>query len=169
VAPTSEPKQEATAMEEKHESATAEAKHETAAADTHGTAEHTEPKVDSTSEAAYTSAPPGGTEHPEAADHKGDHPASTEAGKQEEAHTGGAESHGDTAHGVDESKSFKLGYTIPGLEEIGILIGFLSLYLFFFFNQLSKVSLVPMKDPFLEESLHHDTGTLIEGEGGGHH
>lgn len=80
--------------------------------------------------------------------------------------------HGDAAaghgHEVDESKSFKLGYTIPGLDDLGVLIGFLSLFLFFFFRQLEKASLVPMRDPYLEESLHHDTGALIEGEGGGH-
>jgi hypothetical protein len=52
---------------------------------------------------------------------------------------------------------------------LGVLIGFLSLFLFFFFNQLGKSSLVPLKDPFLEESLHHETGALIEGEGGGSH
>lgn len=103
-------------------------------------------------------APAGGTEHPETA--------------AAEAHTTGE--HGDAAHGEeghhehDAATSFKLGYTLPGLEEIGILIGFLCLFLFFFFNQLTKSSLVPMKDPYLEESLHHDTGALIEGEEGGH-
>jgi hypothetical protein len=77
--------------------------------------------------------------------------------------------HGHEGHQHDESKSFKMGYTVPGLDDIGVLIGFLSLFLFFFFNQLSKASLVPMKDPYLEESLHHDTGALIESEGGGGH
>jgi hypothetical protein len=64
-----------------------------------------------------------------------------------------------------------LSLVIPSLgwKKLVILIGFLSLFLFFFFNQLSKASLVPLKDPYLEESLHHDTGALIEGEGGGHH
>jgi hypothetical protein len=78
----------------------------------------------------------------------------------------------DDSHHQDESKAFKLGFTIPGLEELGVMIGFLSLFLFFFFNQLSKVSLVPWKDPYLEESLHHDTGALIETEqkgGDSHH
>lgn len=87
-----------------------------------------------------------------------------------------ADGHGTDAHAnngghATEYTSFKLGYTLPGLEEIGILIGFLSLFLFFFFSQLSKASLVPMKDPYLDESMHHDTGALIEGEDGGpaHH
>ncbi|MFN0037330.1 MAG: hypothetical protein ACKVUS_19905 [Saprospiraceae bacterium] len=128
--------------------------------------------------AAHTEEPPGGTEHPDGEKHEGEHPASVEttAGKPTTGaatttgeHGGGAnhDEHGGGHHGAP--KEFKLGFTIPGLEEIGTLIGFLSLFLFFFFNQLSKVSLVPLRDPFLEESLHHDTGALIEGEGGGHH
>jgi hypothetical protein len=72
-------------------------------------------------------------------------------------------------HAVDEATAFKVGYTIPGLDDIGVMIGFLSLFLFFFFQQLSRASLVPMRDPYLEESLHHDTGALIEGEGGESH
>jgi hypothetical protein len=81
-----------------------------------------------------------------------------------EAHGATGDGHGEGHHEVDESKSFKLGYTLPGFEELGVMIGFLSLFLFFFFNQLSKASLVPFKDPYLEESLHHETGALIESE-----
>jgi len=114
---------------------------------------------------AHAEAPSGDTEHPEQTKLEGEH-STAEATTMATEHAG--ESHGTEGHPADESKSFKLGYTIPGLEEIGVLIGFLSLFLFFFFNQLSKVSLVPMKDPYLEESLHHDTGALIEGEDGGH-
>jgi hypothetical protein len=76
-----------------------------------------------------------------------------------------ADAHG--GHGaveVDDSKSFKLGYSIPGLEEIGILIGFLSLFLFVFFSNLAKASLLPSKDPYLEESFHHQTGVMVAGE-----
>ncbi|MBK7938297.1 MAG: hypothetical protein IPJ82_14985 [Lewinellaceae bacterium] len=82
-----------------------------------------------------------------------------------------AEHGGEAGHGAshgEEPGSFKLGFTIPGLEEIGVMIGFLSLFLFFFFSQLQRASLVPMKDPYLEESLHHETGAMIESEGGGH-
>ena len=61
-------------------------------------------------------------------------------------------------------KPFMAGFTLPGFLELGTLIGFLSLYLFFFFHQLSKSSLVPWKDPYLEESLHHETGALISTE-----
>jgi len=159
--------------------ATSEAKHEDAPA-SHGTtahaesgqhndAAHVEDTMDSKATTAQSKVPSGGTEHPDGEKQDAAHPASTEttAGKPaEKAAAGhGGQSHGD---GHDESKAFKLGYTIPGLEEIGVLIGFLSLFLFFFFNQLSKASLVPLKDPYLEESLHHDTGALIEGEGDGH-
>lgn len=93
-----------------------------------------------------------------------------------EASTEGA--HGEGEHGEamhDESKAFKLGYSLPGLEELGIMIGFLSLFLFFFFRQFASVSTIPLKDPYLEESLHHETGAYIEGEkevagdGHGHH
>ncbi|MEO6758469.1 MAG: hypothetical protein ABIO24_03375, partial [Saprospiraceae bacterium] len=66
--------------------------------------------------------------------------------------------------GENSWKGFKLGYTIPGLEELGVMIGFLSLFLFFFFGQLAKSSLLPIRDPYLEESLHHDTAAQIETE-----
>jgi uncharacterized membrane protein len=94
--------------------------------------------------------------------------AKAEAGKKEEAKSEGAkkESATEGEEKEDESTAFQLGYTLPGLQEIGTMIGFLSLFLFFFFWQLSRVSLVPLKDPYLEESLHHDTGALIEGEEG---
>jgi hypothetical protein len=101
------------------------------------------------------------------------HAAEGHATTGETAHaeaTATGEKHGEHAeakeHGPD--KSFKLGFTLPGLEELGVFIGFLSLFLFFFFAQLQRASLVPMKDPYLEESLHHDTGALIEGEDDGH-
>ena len=92
------------------------------------------------------------------------------------AEHGGGETHAESGEGHGESHaegpgSFKLGFSIPGLEEIGVMLGFLSLFLFFFFGQLERASLVPLKDPYLEESLHHDTGAYIESEGddNGHH
>ena len=54
------------------------------------------------------------------------------------------------------------------------MIGFLCLFLFFFYRQLERSSLLPFKDPFLEESMHHSTGAHIDSEieneehGGGH-
>lgn len=73
-------------------------------------------------------------------------------------------------HEVD-AKGFLPGFTLPGFLELGTMIGFLSLFLFFFFNKLSSASLVPWKDPYLEESKHHETGALIStevAEGHGH-
>jgi hypothetical protein len=111
--------------------------------------------------------------HANASEEVTTHAAEGHATTGETAHaeaTATGEKHGEHAeakeHGPD--KSFKLGFTLPGLEELGIFIGFLSLFLFFFFAQLQRASLVPMKDPYLEESLHHDTGALIEGEDDGH-
>ena len=84
-------------------------------------------------------------------------------------HHNGDEHHGDAAHGG--KLPFKAGFTLPGFAEIFVFIGFLSLFLFFLFNKLASVSLVPLRDPFIEESLHHETGTYPEGEerGDNHH
>jgi hypothetical protein len=82
----------------------------------------------------------------------------TDAHATTDVHGGG---HGAA---IDESKAFKLGYTIPGLEELGILVGFLSLFLFVFFSNLAKASLLPSKDPYLDESFHHQTGVMPAGE-----
>lgn len=93
-------------------------------------------------------------------------PATAPAAAAQDAPHGDADAHGGEhgdAHG-DGVKPFMAGFTLPGFLELGTLIGFLSLYLFFFFHQLSKSSLVPWKDPYLEESLHHETGALISTE-----
>lgn len=45
--------------------------------------------------------------------------------------------------------------TIPGFLELGTFIGFIGLFGYFVFRSLSKAPLVPAKDPYLEESLHH--------------
>lgn len=42
-----------------------------------------------------------------------------------------------------------------GVEEIGTALGFVGLFTFLMLNALSKVSLIPKKHPFLEESLNH--------------
>ena len=62
-----------------------------------------------------------------------------------------AEGHG----GGHEAMEFAMGFTIPGLMEVGIFIGFLSGFVYFVFAQLAKASLVPENDPYLGESLHH--------------
>ncbi len=96
-----------------------------------------------------------------------------------EGHTGTAaeataavDEHGAAAHEnghKPEPSEFKMGYTIPGIQELGTMIGFLSLFLFFFFGQLERAPLLPAKDPFLEESLHHSTGAYIDEEGDNGH
>ncbi len=94
------------------------------------------------------------------------------AGAEESHGDAHGDAHGEVGHHGD--KGFKLGVTIPGLQEIGAMIGFLCLFLFFFYRQLERASLLPMKDPFLEESMHHSTGAHIDSEmenedhGGGH-
>lgn len=139
--------------------------HETTTTETQPTAA-AHPAGDSTAAARAS------TEHPnEASAHSATHAEGEHAAEaHSDAAAHGGDAHGE--HGHDESKSFALGYSIPGLPELGILVGFLSLFLFVFFNNLSKASLVPSKDPYLEESLHHSTGALIETEqqaGHGHH
>lgn len=54
------------------------------------------------------------------------------------------------------SQGFVPGFTIPGLLEIGILAGFLGLFLYVVFTQLTKASLEPVNDPYWEESIHHE-------------
>ncbi len=106
-----------------------------------------------------------------AAAHAETNPGHAAHGEGKHGHAG----HAVTYHGGHPGpKHFQLGYTIPGFYDLGALIGFLSLFLFVFFSHLSKASLIPKNDPFLEESLHHVTGAHIDSEieaagGHGHH
>jgi len=59
---------------------------------------------------------------------------------------------GDHAQAVSE---FVPGFTLPGFLELGTMIGFLCLFLYVFYTVLSRASLFPAKDPYIEESLHH--------------
>ncbi|WP_198661635.1 hypothetical protein [Lewinella sp. IMCC34183] len=52
---------------------------------------------------------------------------------------------------------YKSGFTLPGLLEIGIFLGFLGGFLYFVLSQLARYRLVPKHDPYLEESIHHHT------------
>ena len=65
----------------------------------------------------------------------------------EEAHHGAMHHH---------ASNFVDGFTIPGLLEIGVMIGFLGFFLYFVFKRLSQASLIPKNDPYLGESLHHE-------------
>ena len=62
------------------------------------------------------------------------------------AHAGGEAAH---------HSGFVAGYTLPGFLELGTMIGFLGLFLYFVFSRLEKAALVPQRDPYLMESLHH--------------
>lgn len=71
-----------------------------------------------------------------------------------------AEAVHDSHEGVDAvvhhaSSSFEAGFTLPGFLEFGTMIGFLCLFLYIMYMQLSKAKLVPKNDPYLSESLHH--------------
>ncbi len=89
---------------------------------------------------------------------------------------GDSHGHGDAAHGAHDAGHgahgaaevvlgpahhgetiFELGYTLPGFLEIGTMVGFLCLFLFFVLNSLSSVSLQSSSDPYIEESVHHHT------------
>ena len=65
--------------------------------------------------------------------------------------------HGETAHDEHASNNHMppVGYFIPGLADIGLMIGFLALFFATTLHFLSKAPLVPKYDPFLQESLHH--------------
>ena len=62
------------------------------------------------------------------------------------------------AHGAEgghHAAGFLMGFTIPGLLEIGTFIGFLSGFILYFFSQLAKQPLHPANDPYIQESMHH--------------
>ncbi len=61
-------------------------------------------------------------------------------------------SHAEGAHGALPSVA---GFDYPHLLELGIFIGFLSLFFYFVFNQLTKATLRPAGDPYYAESIHH--------------
>ncbi len=47
-----------------------------------------------------------------------------------------------------------------GFMELGFYLLFAGVFLFAVFNALSKINLVPLKHPYLDESLHHTTGAV---------
>ncbi len=59
---------------------------------------------------------------------------------------------GDAHHGA---ASFMSGFTIPGFIDIGTMLGFLGLFIFVVFSNMSRASLYPANDPYLAESIHH--------------
>lgn len=79
------------------------------------------------------------------------------------AHAGGhgADHAGEAGHHAIE---FAMGFTIPGLLELGTMLGFLGLFMFVAFNRMARASFVPKNDPYLHEALHHH----VEMHGDGH-
>jgi len=79
------------------------------------------------------------------------------------AHELAGHGHGDGDHGagnhtgeaVQHAAEFVSGFTLPGLLEIGVFVGFLSGFLYFVYVKLSQAPLVPENDPYLAESVHH--------------
>lgn len=54
-----------------------------------------------------------------------------------------------------EHVGYVAGFSIPGLLELGTFIGFLGLFMYLAFNQLTKGSLMAERDPYYAESVHH--------------
>lgn len=63
--------------------------------------------------------------------------------------------HAGAAHGGEHASTFVSGFTMPGLLELGTMLGFFGLFALVVLNSLSKSALTPKNDPYLEESLHH--------------
>ena len=70
----------------------------------------------------------------------------------EAGHGGGHEA---TGHAVEHVSNFVAGFSMPGLLEIGTMLGFLGFFGYFVFRTLSKAPLTAENDVYLEESLHH--------------
>ncbi|MEM8909296.1 MAG: hypothetical protein AAGD05_15730, partial [Bacteroidota bacterium] len=84
--------------------------------------------------------------------HEAGHAVETATGHGHEAAGHAVEAAG---HAAEHASNFTVGFHIPGLLEIGTMLGFLAFFLFFVFNRMSQASLVPEKDPYIGESLHH--------------
>jgi hypothetical protein len=105
----------------------------------------------------------------DAASHGDDHATADHSNDDGHATAGHDNDHAAAGHGDAHDTSiydnghvstrvflpYKAGYTIPGLLEIGIFLGFLGGFLFFVLSMLTKAPLEPKRDPYFEESLHH--------------
>ncbi len=61
---------------------------------------------------------------------------------------------GEAGHAA--ASSFVSGFTIPGLLDIGVFLGFTAFFIYFALKKLEEASLFPANDPYIEESLHHE-------------
>jgi hypothetical protein len=83
-----------------------------------------------------------------------EHAAHAAGGHDAAAH--GAEHGAAAGHGaVVHAATFVEGFTIPGLLEIGTFLGFAGLFIYCVMHQLTKASLLPKNDPFVQESMVH--------------
>ncbi len=71
------------------------------------------------------------------------------------AHHGAEGDHGAADAGHHAAATFEMGFTIPGFLEVGTMLGFLALFLFFVFRNLEKAPLDAVNDPYYGESLQH--------------
>jgi hypothetical protein len=81
-------------------------------------------------------------------------------------HAGG---HGaEAAEAGHKFLSFAAGFSMPGLLELGIFLGFLAGFVYFVFKQLEKAALVPANDPYIDETMHHSVWPYPEDGHGAH-
>ncbi len=74
------------------------------------------------------------------------------------AHELMAQSHGAGEHGAEaghHAMGFVAGFSMPGMLELGTMLGFLAFFLYFVLSRLEKAPLLAEKDPYLKESLGH--------------
>ena len=58
-------------------------------------------------------------------------------------------------HGVEAASTFVAGFTIPGILDVGVFLGFLAFFMYFALIQMGKTRLEPVGDPYIGESIHH--------------
>jgi hypothetical protein len=75
---------------------------------------------------------------------------------------------GEAAHASEKFLSFAMGFSVPGLLELGIFLGFLAGFVYFVFTRLGKANLVPQNDPYLDEAMHHSVWPFPEDGHGAH-
>ncbi len=83
-------------------------------------------------------------------------------GARHTAHEAMAHGAGHGEEAAAHIMGFELGFTIPGLLEIGTMLGFLALFMYIVFSRLEKAALVPTRDPYLAESTHHTVWPYAE-------
>lgn len=72
----------------------------------------------------------------------------------------GAEHAAEAGH---HAMGFAAGFTIPGLLELGTMLGFLAFFLYFVLSQLEKAALSPKNDPYNVETDHHQVWPFTDG------